>query len=144
MALGVFVGSVMHGMADTRTKLSLRRRFLRAEVRWTHARMSAHALFWSSLGAMTVERHPRWVLAYMVGVLVGWLGILRYTGKAKRVSRAIAQRWGLACFNGTDQFRMRYRGETAALRESIVRIVLNAVNRQARRSQDSQRELPSK
>jgi hypothetical protein len=99
--------------------LTLRQRFKRAEVRYFYARTGAQSFFWLMCGYMTSARRPFDVALYGLIGLLGAVAESRLTPRLRRLTRVMANRWGLACFNGSDTFTLRYRGQTRALRTAI-------------------------
>ena len=92
---------------------------MRAEVRLFHARAGAQAAFWLCFGGMVAGVTLGRVATFLV---VGGLAAYaehRLTPLLRRITRVIAGRWGVGCFDGSERFTLRYRGQTHALRSAI-------------------------
>jgi hypothetical protein len=110
---------------------TLRGDLMRAEVRLFHARAGAQAAFWLCFGGMVAGTTLGRVATFLVVGGVAAYAEHRLTPILRRLTRVIAGRWGVGCFNGAERFPLRYRGQTHALRTAIGASLRKALSRGA-------------
>jgi hypothetical protein len=120
------------GQMGARTELNtLRGDLMRAEVRLFHARAGAQAAFWLCFGGMVAGVTLGRVVAFLTIGGVAAYAEHRITPRLRRITRVIAGRWGVGCFDGRERFTLRFRGQTHALRTAIGASLRKALSRGA-------------